>query len=73
MYLFWTANDSSNSIYVSISSTGISWGPGRKINEVDHTPEPPFAYLSAQRQSVIVFWKSDDNDRQQIYRTIENG
>ena len=61
VYLFWQADDPSNSIYFASYndvSNNTSWPPGRKINNVDHTPASPAACLFAGQ--FHVFWKADD-------------
>jgi hypothetical protein len=60
LFAFWKANDTSNRIFVSGSSTGApnSSPAGKVINGSDSTSAAPAACVF--NNQLFVFWKSDD-------------
>ena len=71
IYLFWQADDPSNSIYFASyndATNNTSWPPGRKINDVDHTPASPAACLFAGQ--FHVFWKADDPSNRILHSVL---
>jgi kumamolisin len=58
LFLFWKANDPSNSIYFSVSADGNAWPAGQRINAIDITPESLTA--SVFQNQLFLFWKAND-------------
>jgi Subtilase family len=71
LYVFWKANDPSNSIYFSASSNGVTWPNGQKINETDSTPESPAVCVFNGR--IYVFWKANDPSNSIYFSASSNG
>ncbi len=71
LYLFWKANDSSNSIYFSTSSDGKTWAGGQRINSTDSTPEP--VAVCVFNNQLVLFWKANDSSNRLYYSASSNG
>ena len=61
LYVFWRANDPSDTLYVSFTpeSAGLSWPPGIKVNDRDRSPRAPRC-CTYDDHELFLFWKSDD-------------
>jgi|HubBroStandDraft_1064217.scaffolds.fasta_scaffold17931_1 hypothetical protein len=71
LYLFWKANDSSNSIYFSASPDAQLWPAGKKINNHDSTPQALAACVF--NNSLYLFWKANDSSNSIYYSASGNG
>jgi hypothetical protein len=60
LYLFWSANDSSNRIFFSASSDGQAWPAGQTINNVDSAAPGVLSACVFQGQ-LYLFWKDNNS------------
>jgi hypothetical protein len=69
LYVFWRANDPSDSLYVSFtpeSAGRLSWPPGIKVNDRDCSQKAPRCCTFSD-QEVFLFWKSNETSNR-IFR-----
>jgi hypothetical protein len=71
LYVFWKANDASNRIYYSASSSGTTWPAGKVIDGTDKTPDSLTAAVF--NNQLYVFWKANDASNQIYYSASSNG
>jgi hypothetical protein len=71
LYLFWKANDSSNSINYTSSGDGQTWPAGRKINNLDATSAAPAACVF--KYHLLLFWKANDSSNSIVYTRSGEG
>jgi hypothetical protein len=60
LYVFWKSYDSSNAIFYSASSDGLTWSNGQRINNVDKTTAALSAATYANKLYLV--WKSGTSD-----------
>lgn len=75
LYLFWNANDQSQSIFFSASSNGISWPNGAQLNPNWKTAGPVTTSVfvnNAQLNQLYVFW-ADSQTRKMFFSVTTDG
>ena len=71
LFLFWKADDSSNSIYVSSSLNADSWPAGTPVLNSITTPEPPACCVF--NNQIWLFWKANDPSNLIYFSTSPDG
>lgn len=81
MYLFWTANDTSNKIFYSSSADGVTWPGGQLVEQTGG--QPPIgqtaaalaacAYQNNLSMNIFLFWVANNGSNKIYYAFTRDG